>query len=268
MFINRLSESKSKTAKQCFLKYKYKYHDRYKEDVGEADHLAFGSFIHKVFELGYKDASFDSLMRVASNERKNYKFSEERMLTIAKCIRNFLIFNKPLGETLCTEYVYEVNEANDICLNGVIDRVVRGTNGGLLIIDYKTSKTESTKDELIADDQLMGYVYACSKKFDVNINNITASHYYPVTNNFVPVRFNSLQIAKYKESKIQEVWQIRKMKIEECKAKKNKFCNWCGYKAICPIYESKEVIASRIDEKRAASAKEAEEKKAGNKPIS
>ena len=59
---------------------------------------------------------------------------------------------------------------DDITLNGVIDRVIKGKDGGYLVIDYKTSKREKSKVELYQDSQLKGYVYAISKLYDVPIS--------------------------------------------------------------------------------------------------
>ncbi len=250
MFINTLSESKSKTFNQCSLKYKYKYVDKIKEDEGDKDYLLFGSYIHKIFELGYKEKEEHNLLVIAEEQRKNYNFAKSFDKGTEKCIKNFLKFNSTLGETLCTEFPYEIEEAGDIKLNGVIDRVIKGTAGGLLVIDYKTSKTEMKELDLFKDPQLQGYVYACSKKFNVPTNSIVAAHYYPVTNNFVRVRFTGQQIAKYKNDKIQEVWKIRKMKINECVAKENRFCNWCGYKSMCPLYVPQETVAQKLEEKK------------------
>ena len=56
MFINTISESKSKIYSECHLKYKYRYINRYEEEAGNADALHFGSYIHRILELGV-DAS-------------------------------------------------------------------------------------------------------------------------------------------------------------------------------------------------------------------
>ena len=50
MFINTISESKAKTFKECQLKYRYKYVDRFKEEAKNKDALHFGSYIHKIFD--------------------------------------------------------------------------------------------------------------------------------------------------------------------------------------------------------------------------
>jgi ATP-dependent exoDNAse (exonuclease V) beta subunit len=96
-----------------------------------------------------------------------------------------LKFNAGLGDTVATELVFEVDVKDDITLNGVIDRVIKGTDGGYLVIDYKTSKREKNKTELYQDSQLKGYVYAISQLYKVPVQDIVAAHYYPLTNNFV-----------------------------------------------------------------------------------
>jgi hypothetical protein len=57
VFINRISNSKSSTIDECLWKYNLKYNLKipgFKTKSEES--LRFGSFIHKVFELGYKEA--------------------------------------------------------------------------------------------------------------------------------------------------------------------------------------------------------------------
>jgi putative RecB family exonuclease len=144
--------------------------------------------------------------------------------------------------------VYEVivDEKYDIKFNGIIDRTIKGKEGGYLIIDYKTSKRESTKFDLYSDHQLQGYAYAIHKKFKVPIEKIVAAHYYPVSNNFVTVKYSVPQIAQYVRSKKEEIWRIRKMKSCEFQPSENRFCNWCGYKGICSLFTEPHVITENM----------------------
>ena len=247
MHIDKISESKYKTFKQCKLKYRYKYVDYLPEpDEANTDALHFGSYIHKIFEDGVNIQSEKELVKLSEELRGEYKVSTDYTGKDLICIKNFLEFNKKLGETVATELSFEVELGKDIKLNGIIDRIIKGKNNTYLIIDYKTSKKEKSKIELYQDTQLKGYAYAVHKMFNVPIKNITVAHYYPLTDNLVNVSYTSNQINSYVKSIIDEVWRIRKAKKESLVATRNEFCNWCPYKSLCPEFNDPLVIEENL----------------------
>jgi RecB family exonuclease len=204
------------------------------------DALDFGSYIHKIFELGYEKTSFEDLFTIAEECKKDYKITEEKDRQTETCLRNFLRFNASLTETVGTELVYEIkqDEKNDISLNGIIDRIVKSPQGEYLVIDYKTGKKELKKHELYQNHQMQGYAFAVSKVFKVPLDKITVAHYYPVTGNLVSVKYSWAQISSYLRNKVDTVWKIRKRKKDEFPASKNQFCWWCGYYKLCPEFSN------------------------------
>jgi len=238
MFIKSISESKANTFNQCNLKYKFKYIDKYSEVSKNQDALDFGSYIHKIFELGYEKTSFEDLLTIAEECKKNYKITKEKDALTETCLRNFLRFNASLTETVGTELVYEIkqDEKNDISLNGIVDRIVKSPQGEYLVIDYKTGKKELKKHELYQNHQMQGYALAVSKLFKVSLEKITVAHFYPVTGNLVSLKYSWPQISSYLKNKIETVWRIRKKKKEEFPPSKNQFCWWCGYYNLCPEF--------------------------------
>ena len=140
MFIKSISESKASTFTQCNLKYKFRYIDKYEEISKNKDALDFGSYIHKIFEVGYEKTSLEDLFTIAEELKKDYKITEEKKKHIETCLRNFLRFNASLTETVGVELVYEIkqDDKHDISLNGIIDRVVKSPQGEYLVIDYKS----------------------------------------------------------------------------------------------------------------------------------
>ena len=159
---------------------------------------------------------------------------------------------------MATELVYEIvyDKKYDIKLNGIIDRVIKGKDGGVLVIDYKTSKRELSELDLYQNTQMQGYAYAVHKLMGVPLKDIVVAHYYPITNHFINVKYSPAQIKVYLKEKVEAVWKIRKMKKEEFKAMQNQFCNWCGYKSLCPEFNS-----GRICEERIAKLKSSKRKK-------
>jgi len=234
------------------LKYRYRYVDRLPEpEEANTDALHFGSYIHKVFESGVNAKSSDELVRIAEEVRGSYKVSEKYDGKDLTCIYNFVKFNSQLEETVAIELTFEVPVKDDISLNGVIDRIVKGKDGGYLVIDYKTSKTEKSKVDLYQDSQLKGYVYAISKLYNVPINKIIAAHYYPLTGTFVHVQYSQPQIGSHLKSIVDEVWKIRKCKMEDMKPNRNDFCNWCAYKSACPEFNNLNEVTKKVEELKA-----------------
>jgi len=252
MYIKTISESKFQTYKQCQLKYRYRYVDRLPEPrESNTEALHFGSYIHKILEDGVNAKTQEELVLIAEEVRGSYKVSKKYTGKDLKCINNFLEFNPKLEETVATELVFEVPVKEDITLNGVIDRVIKGKDGGYLVIDYKTSKREKSKVELYQDTQLKGYVYAISKLYKIPFSQIVAAHYYPLTNNFVHVQYSVPQINAHIRKIVDEVWKIRKRKKDEMKPSRNEFCNWCAYKTACPEFCTMHEVSKKIDELKA-----------------
>jgi RecB family exonuclease len=127
MYIKTISESKFQTFKQCQLKYRYRYVERLPEPAeSNTEALHFGSYVHKILEEGVNATTQDELVRIAEEVKGSYKISKKYTGKDLKCIDNFLEFNSKLGESVATELVFEVPVKDDITLNGVIDRIIKG----------------------------------------------------------------------------------------------------------------------------------------------
>lgn len=268
MFINNISASRSDIIDQCLWKYYLRYVIKIPglESPNE-ESLNFGSFIHKVFELGFNSNDMKELAKISESVRSTYKIPTRENDRIHRCIKNFVSFNQKLGETIATELSYSVplDSSNDITHIGVIDRVIKGTDGGYLVIDYKTSKREKSRKDLMDDKQLKGYAYAIHNLYDVPYEKIHLAHYYPLTNNLITVKFTKFQVDIWKRKEIDKVWRIRKKKTGEFYAQENVFCNYCEYKKACPKFCSKEEVDQRIDEqKKLANVSKSEENKNGS----
>lgn len=253
MFLNTISNSKSDVIDQCLKKYKFRYIENLPGfPAKNQDSLNLGSFVHKIYELGVSSTTKEELTLIAEQEQAKYNISYRQKKQAETCIDNFLNFNKKLGKTLATELVFEVHldEAHDIKFNGVIDRVIEGKNGGLLIIDYKTSKVEKTRADLFMDGQLKGYAYACRQLYKKEYSQITCAHYYPLTDNLVTIQFPAAAVNKWKEDMINRVWKIRKKKTEEFYPTKNKFCDFCQYQPLCPEFANPQDINQRLEEQK------------------
>lgn len=251
MFINKISSSKSDTINQCLLKYKYRYILKIRDLPSKnEDSLQFGSFVHKVFELGYKNNDIKELHRISEEVRGNYKIDKNIEDKLKICIENFLRFNSQLGETVATELAFDIPIAEGIEYTGIIDRVIRGKDGGYLVVDYKTSKSEKSRKMLLDDNQMKAYAFAISHLYEVPLSKVYCGHYYPLTNNFVTVQFPKILIDEWKRKEIDKVWRIRKKKQDEFPPQKNMFCDWCEYKPMCPAHNDPQVCDKLLEHHR------------------
>lgn len=250
------------THKQCGLKYNFRYVERL-PDPEDADisALQFGSYIHQVLEDGVKATTLEQMTDIAAEVKGTFTISEKYTGKDLKCFENFLSFNKDLGKTVGVELVFKEPIADDITINGVIDRVIQGEDGGYLVIDYKTSKRQKTKVDLYQDSQLKGYVFAVSKAFNVPVSKIVAAHYYPLTNTFTHVQYSTIQINNHIKKVKDEVWKIRKKKKEDFKPSRNEFCSWCQFKGMCPEYNDPHTCKANHEEAKARKKQIAEAKK-------
>lgn len=264
MFIKSVSPSKLKTYNECHAKYKFQYIDRLPQIFNEnsnTDALQYGQYIHRIFELGYECGTVEEIHQIAKDIRENYEFEGYGPKKIANCVNNFYEFNKSLSKTADVERKFEV-EVDSFTLNGIIDRVIIGEEGGILVLDYKTSKRMSTPSELYSDPQMLMYAFAAHNIYDVPYNKITLGHYYPTQDKLVTIRLPQGKVEQYIRQKVKEkVWEIRKRKKDQFRSMYNNFCPWCGFRGICDQFNSQPEIDKLLLESEDAIA----EAKAKNK---
>lgn len=239
VYTHSLSASREDTFDRCKLSYLFKYVDKIGIQTDSySGHLVFGNFIHKIFELNPYAKTLKELEATAQSIQEQYKFPKDFNKKIKDCFINYLAFIASFpksNEQPTPEWYFKLALGEKEEYLGVVDRVVKGKDGGILIIDWKTGQ-EKTKSKLANDRQLMGYVLACHIKFKVPISKIIASHYYPVSNTFVTVKFTKNQVLNFIKERKNKLWLIRKLKKSEFTPCRNEFCNTCDYKPLCPLF--------------------------------
>ena len=247
-YISTISHTKGEVIDQCLLRYHYRYNKKYVGENTNEEPLNFGSYIHKIFELGVSSSTVEELQVISEQIQQEYKVPKARSRDTEICLKNFKEFNNKLkGNNIACELHGKIDLAEGVQYEFVIDRVIIGEEGGVLIIDYKTSKREKSKVDLFLDNQLKGYAYAIHELYGIPFDKITCAHYYPLSNNLVTVRYSSSMIFEWKNKQIKKVWRVRKMTKESFFPCENQFCNWCEYKnKLCPKFASNEVIKEAI----------------------
>jgi RecB family exonuclease len=127
-------------------------------------------------------------------------------------------------------------------LIGAIDRVEEIDEDSLMIIDYKTSKTAPTGDQLRNDIQLSIYDLVASikwpeyKRIILCLDLLKSDFYYTYRSEEERAEFSKYLKALYDE--------MNALKKKDVKPELNIFCAWCDYKDYCKAYRK---ACQRID---------------------
>ena len=244
-----ISNSRQNCWRECRYKYRMHYVERFMPfDERDNSALIFGSYIHRILELGIQSRSINELRKIALEELENYPIDKKYRNKVEPCLQNFLKFNKKLNHAGEAEHEYRVKINEDYTQHGIIDRIIEMPGNGILLIDYKTSKREKNSFQLSEDTQGMSYVYASHVLYKVPIDKITFGHFYPITGNFVRVKYTPGAILKHVQELTRDVQNIRECKKEDMHPSENQFCDWCDFKKGCPVHNPQHVVDQMISE--------------------
>lgn len=179
----------------------------------------------------------------------DYRMNGER------CLRNFYRQNYPFDgdETLALEerVVFDLDEAGEYKMQGIIDRLVRKRDGTIEIQDYKTGRWVPSQQELDRDRQLALYQIGVANQYG-DREPIRLVWHYVLSGE---VRTSSRTPEQLDELRRDTIQLIDRITSEtEYKPVKNSLCNWCEYKSICPLFNegAEERELERLASQRAA----------------
>lgn len=165
--------------------------------------------------------------------------SEGKRLVKAR-VNNFMVGTKLIG--LETKFGFgfdgkglNVKTKDGVNLIGAIDKIEEIDEDTLLIVDYKTSKTAPTSDQLRHEPQLSIYDFVASKLWP---------GYKRIILSFDLLRLEPLYTYRTEEERyefeeyIKVIYdQMMGLKPENVKASLNIFCPWCDYRDYCGTYK-------------------------------
>jgi len=246
------SNSKLSSFENCPLKYKYSYIDRIKPDIDTGVEAFMGSRVHETLEEVYRKARLSKIMsfrQVIIYYRKLWRQNwNPKVLIVRKEFtqRNY----RQTGERFLKDYYTRFHPFNEIKVLGVetqdmltlpdgnkyhvrIDKL--GCVGSVYYVcDYKTDsrmKDQSTAD---ADRQLAMYAIWVKNKFSDVSKVVLKWHMLAFDKDVESVRTDK----QLKELEKDVMKQIKK--LESCtsfKPNQSRLCDWCGYRAICPLFK-------------------------------
>jgi len=243
----------SATRISSFLECKYKYWCNYVEHLPKVPSPAFrlGLAVHESLELAgqiwMKKEKF-----TASDKKKilkkyddisvregieDMKIHKEGRQIVVNRLNNFALGDKIIG--LEIKFGFEdrenVTTKDGVPLIGAIDKVIEVDEDTLLIVDYKTSKTAPTADQMKVDTQLSIYDLVASKKWPQYKRIILSLD---LLKHELLYSYRTEEERSEFEEYLKSVHnQMLSFTKKEAKPTLNIFCPWCDYREYCSSYK-------------------------------
>lgn len=239
----RISYSSFDLFNRCPLQYKLIYIDRIK--TPEKPELFFGGLIHAIIQFTLRKDPIlpkeEELINMLKNNWREDIFNskEEARQYFAfgvDMLHKFYSKWKPgLRNIVATEKKFVVPLSNKHELSGVIDRIDKLPFGALEVIDYKTSKALPSQIEVDRDKQVATYNLAVEIMWP-EIKDIRLTLYFLKHDQKITTKRRPDEIENIKNELISTADRIEVEK--DFKPNKNPLCDWCGYKNMCPLFNS------------------------------
>jgi putative RecB family exonuclease len=242
----------SATRISSFLECKFKYWCNYVEHRPKVPSPAFrlGIAVHESLELAGAIWMKKGKFTAADKKKVIDKYVEVSIKegiedmsvhTIGKELVQKRIGSFDLGKILGLELQFGFRGGEDITtkhgvpLMGAIDKVVEIDEETLLIVDYKTSKTSPTSDQMKTDNQLSIYDLVANYKWP-GYKRIILS--LDLLKHDMLYTYRTPEERAAFEEYLKEVYdQMTSFTEKDAKPLLNMFCPWCDYKEYCATYE-------------------------------
>jgi RecB family exonuclease len=243
----------SATRISSFLECKFKYWCNYVDHLPKVPSAAFrlGLAVHEALELAGniwmkrekftkkdKDDILAKYQEIAISEGiEDMEVHKEGKRLVKKRIDNFPLGTRILGleERFGFHGTPEMCTKDGVPLMGAIDKIIEIDEETILIVDYKTSKTAPTADQMKVDNQLSIYDLVASKKWPeytriiLSLDLLKSDILYTYRTPEERIEF---------ESYLKELYdQMNNLKKKDARMQLNTFCPWCDYKEYCTEYE-------------------------------
>lgn len=240
------SYSQLETYKLCPLKYKYQYVLKIPTPTNAA--ASFGETIHKVFELAYQKHKQGEKI----SKKILHQLYMSSWIPIGYSSKSHERTTQLVGSKLLDDYFEKYHNEHTVILDterwfrlkldpnttiiGKIDRVDRGKDGGLEIIDYKTGK-KPTLPELKKNLQLGIYALAAKDKglYNTSPDKVTLTFY------FLQQDEAKVSLSKSEEDLMMVKEEIKKIITDirgnNFSPKTGPWCKHCPFKINCEAWQ-------------------------------
>jgi putative RecB family exonuclease len=247
----KLSATRISSFLRCKLKYWFQYHQRLPKVSNPSFKL--GLAVHESLELAGKiwlekeKFTKTDIKKILEHYDKvsvregidDMSIHIEGKELVKNRLNSFLSGTKLLG--LETKFGFndknsiDIKTKDDVPLMGAIDKVEEIDEDTLLIVDYKTSKTAPTPDQLRTDVQLSIYdlvsqkLWPGYKRIILSLDLLKSDIVYTYRTADERAEFEDYLKVIHEE--------MSSFTKKQAKADLNIFCPWCDYKDYCETYE-------------------------------
>ncbi len=243
--LDRFSFSGISTFKNCPKAFEYRYFDELPAAfVSIEAHM--GTSVHSVLEWAYRrrlDGKESDLVEVLDQYKNAFWNSADmenvKVVKTGITVNDYFekgktfisyffetIFPNDKSSTLLVENEFVIPLTDEIGFKGVIDRVARGGDGVIRIVDYKTGKAGHPMDNLQLPSYAM-YVFENNPDNEIQLciedlrerRTLTAS-------------FHREEVKGVRSALLADIGHI--LETTEFRTQPSILCLWCGYNHICP----------------------------------
>ena len=154
-----------------------------------------------------------------------------------QCLRGYYVRHYPFDEdvTLGIEkrVIFPLDDAGEYRMQGIIDRISRARDGTIEVHDYKTSARVPSQKMLDQDRQLALYQIGLAAEYGEDVPFRLVWHYVAKNQTRTSTRTPE-ELARLRTSTIERIDEIQQ--TTEFPPRKIALCDWCEYKARCPLY--------------------------------
>ncbi|MDP9243408.1 MAG: PD-(D/E)XK nuclease family protein, partial [Actinomycetota bacterium] len=235
----RLSYSSINTYETCPAKFKFHYEDRLPGTASPA--LSFGNSLHAALYRFHNRPvpvapSTEELLEMLDGvwvadgyrseaEQRTY-LDHGRQVLAQYHLENAQDYRIPAA----LEFRFSI-EVEGVQINGTIDRMDRIPGGGYEIIDYKTNRRLPPMSRIESDLQLSMYHLAAREVWGIEPERLTLYYLLPGQ------RMTTTRTAKDVDELRRRIATVaERVAAGKFEPRENPLCDWCDYKAMCPIF--------------------------------
>lgn len=255
-----LSPSKVASFRDCALAFRFSAIDRVPEPPTIA--TAKGTLVHRALELllgldrpeRTLDAARSLLPQAVTDVLDGEEYTplalpaDERAALVEQCwalVEKYFVLEDPRSvEPEGLELMLEA-EVGGVRLRGIIDRLERNADGGLVVTDYKTGRVPGERFEQGKLGGVHFYAYLCEQV--LGERPATIQLYY-LAEPVAIVAEPSDQSIRGLERRVGAIWTAVETacKRDDFRPNPGKLCQWCAFQAWCPAFGGDPATAPRL----------------------